>query len=216
VAYAVCNWDEIFAIDIAAGKLLRLYRTCEFQQQWLTPMLHGAQPPSLIAQAVATPDGKYLLVRDHARIARLRIDRGELHYDGGTPVIAPQSSGLYVSPDSQRVVLTVPWGGVKLPDFPATLSTVYVYRVEGLSKPLAPLDLGGPLGGLAFGGSGEVIFAQDSTHDLVVFESTGKRRGEIQLGGGRQFTRNMLAYPRGDRVLVATDKALTWVSLTKP
>lgn len=215
IAFALARADEVFALDLDAGKLLRLFRASQFQNEWLTPMLHGPLPPEWFYDAARTPDGKYLLVCDNARIARLRVDGSDLTYDGGGPNVVHAAQHLVVSPDSQRTMLTMQFGSARFESLPWSLHTMYPFRVEGLMKPTGAMALGPIPGEAAFSASGKYTYANNRSYDLVVFDEQSRHVANIEIvpsGGARQ----LLPYPRGDRVLVLTRDKVQWVSLTLP
>ncbi len=98
----------------------------------------------VFTRTVLTPDGKYLICgRDH--INKFKLVGNTIKYLEVGPPIGEGNSGIYISQDSQQLLITYPTG---LPDtfnnaLEAPKKSAMVFKIDDFSRPVSYINVGG-------------------------------------------------------------------------
>lgn len=166
---------------------------------------------------VATPDGAYLFTRGGIeQLHRFKIDKGTLKFEESSQRIAQGriSAGIQVSADSKYVCL--PCGGGNygdLKDHPkAAAYSTYVYPVKNINKPAFTLEQGAYPSAVGFDPAGKLVYSQNHEYPLITFGETGIKKKEYKMDQGRDVLQ-YLVHPDGRKLLLLSDKNLSWIEL---
>jgi hypothetical protein len=189
--------DELLSVlDLRSGRIVQQYRSRLPNNR----VLLGYKFPTV------TPDGKYLFTLGGLEaLHRFRIKGQLLIYEQSSPRIAQNGQAIEVSPDSKLVCL--PSGGG---NYGANLYSTFIYAVNNLAAPVVVIESGPYPRALGFAPKQKRIYAQNATHQLILFTYKGIKEKEYALPGADEV-RQILPHPAGDKVLLLTRSRLYWI-----
>lgn len=199
-AFADCG-DLLSVLDLKKGELVRQYKGGDF----------GAKFGVGFLQTTCTPDGKYLFTRGGIeQLHRFRIDKDALVFEQSSERIAQNGQCIEVSLDSKWVSL--PSGGGNY-NAGASYSTI-VYSVENIATGAVTVTGGAYPRAMGFDPKLNYAYTMNHDHQLVIFTMKGLKLKEYNIRNGGE-TKQILAHPDGNGVLLLTDKKLMHVTFKK-
>ncbi len=156
-------------------------------------------------------DGKYLVLGDNnGRILRYRIEAASLVFEENSPPVVTPPGVLNISGDGKFVCLA---SGVLAPPANHPERGLYVYAIDDLKKPVAVLTKIDPGRGVGVDVNGGWIYANETKKPLVIFSSTGVRKGEFALPIEPNTITEYVVSPLGRAFLIRTPTSIVHVKL---
>lgn len=161
-----------------------------------------------------TPDGRYYFAEGgSSQLLGFKIQDSRLVTDQSSHGLAQNGQAICVSPDSKYVCL--PSGGGNY----GALYATYIFPVDHLRRPEVTINSGAYPRLIGFDPVGELIFAQNSGKQLLVYSLTAIKQGEYNLTVERSLhdePRQFVAHPSGRKLLVLTHQSLLFVEWPRP
>jgi predicted Zn finger-like uncharacterized protein len=192
--------DSLYVVDLKTGEMAREYTNRDFPGKFVG-----------FARPAVTPDGKHLFAMGGIeQLHRYRIDGPTLTYEESSPRIAQgRTENIQISPDSAYVCL--PSGGGNY-DAGNSYST-FIYSVDNITKAALTINQGAYPLCVGFEPRGGAIFSQNHDKQLLVFNKTGIKLKEYNVGQGE--VRQYLVHPQGQRLIILVDKKLYYVEVPR-
>jgi S1-C subfamily serine protease len=184
--------DELSVLDLKRGAIATQYRDADFRNLGASYL------------ATVSPDGKYLFAQGGIeQLQRIRIDGTKLVPEQSSGRIATNGQCIVVSPDNKYVCL--PSGGGNAGNY-----STLIYPVTDLAGPRLAVTAGGYPRALGFDPRAGLIYAQNFSHQLIIFDPSGIKIKEYALGqpGQAGQVKQMLVHPDGRKLLVLCERKL--------
>ena len=147
LAYSADNW-ELEVVDLNKLTVVNKISSREMLEKYrkVIKIYPGAGTGDLtpvFTRTILTPDGKYLICgRDH--INKFKLVGNTIKYLEVGPPIGEGNSGIYISQDSQQLLITYPTG---LPDsfnnvLEAPKKSAMVFKIDDFSRPVSYINVG--------------------------------------------------------------------------
>jgi hypothetical protein len=156
-------------------------------------------------------DGKHLVLADNGRILRYRVDGANLVFEESSPTVVAAPGVLNLSADGKFVCLA---GGVLAPPANHPERGLYLYAIDDLKKPVAVLPKIDPGRAVGVDVKGGWIYANETKKPLVIFSTTGVRKGEFPLPEvDAQTITEYIVSPTGRELLIRTPTSVIHVKI---
>jgi DNA-binding beta-propeller fold protein YncE/DNA-directed RNA polymerase subunit RPC12/RpoP len=186
--------DSVAVLDLVKGEVVSQFKNI----------------PSQFARV--TPDGKYYFAQSKLEeLCGYRIDGTSLVEYQKTARIAQKGQSICVSPDGKFICLPSADGNAG-----AGAYATFVYAIDNLKKAEFTLTTGAYPQTVAFDPAGELIYAQKSGKQLMVYTMRGAKVKEYSLAAERGVSdqpRQFVPHPKGKRLLVLAGKHLLFIEL---
>jgi hypothetical protein len=213
VAFAGRHDHELKMIDTVGGKVLGTLdaRRLDTSRGRRHPDGRGLRE---FRRFRMTPDGRHLLVENFNCLHRFLLNGTRLVYEQGGPAVGYNPWRIEVSPDSRRVAIPSGEGNRSVRGHPKIADYgTYVYAVTDLSRPVLSVIQGDYPRAMAFDTTAGRIYSQNKEYALITFDAAGRKLREYGFTKLLDNVVEMLAHPRGHRVLIRTDTRMFWVEL---